>query len=118
MSHVYAEDPLSTAHQALTEGLDNLARAMDLMVVHTVHGDSPKRTRNRPHTNESPGRHMPPTGNVKPVGGRVVVPGRPAMPAQPGPGQRGSDSATVAGPGETTVGWSSAPRRVSRRPSG
>ena len=103
MSHVYAEDPLSTAHQALTEGLDNLARAMDLMVVHTVHGDSSKRTRNRPHTNESPGRHMPPTGNVKPVGGRIAAPGRPAMPAQPAPGQRGNDPAGTAGPGETTV---------------
>jgi RNA polymerase sigma-70 factor, ECF subfamily len=93
VSHVYAGDPLFTARSALTEGLDSLARAIDLMVVNTIRGDSPKRTRNRPHINESPGRHVPPIGNVKPVGGRVAVPGRPAMPAQPGPGQR--DAATV-----------------------
>jgi RNA polymerase sigma-70 factor (ECF subfamily) len=90
---VYAGDPLFTARSALTEGLDSLAHAIDLMVVNTIRGDSPKRTRNRPHINESPGRHVPPVGNVKPVGGRVAVPGRPAMPAQPGPGQR--DAATV-----------------------
>ena len=103
MSHVYAEDPLFSTHQALTEGLDNLARVVDLMAVHTIRGESPKRTRNRPHTNESPARHSPPTGNVKPVGGRVSVPGRPVMPA---PGQRGGDGGRAEGDtavGETTV---------------
>ncbi|MFG1610083.1 ECF subfamily RNA polymerase sigma factor, BldN family [Actinoplanes sp. NPDC049265] len=74
---------------------------METFVAHAIRGDSPKRTRNRPHINESPSRHSPPTGNVKPVGGgRVAMPGRPPMPAQPGPGQRGLDGETrpVEGP--------------------
>jgi RNA polymerase sigma-70 factor (ECF subfamily) len=108
VSDVYAGDPFFTARSALTEGLDTLARAVDLMVVHTIRGDGPKRTRNRPHINESPSRHVPPTGNVKPVGGRVAVPGRPAMPAQPGPGQRDAavvDSDTgVVVPTQSTTG--------------
>jgi len=88
VSDVYAGDPYSSARFILN-------------VAHTIRGDGPKRTRNRPHINESPSRHLPPAGNVKPVGGRVAVPGRPAMPAQPGPGQRGSDTAQVDG--ETSV---------------
>jgi RNA polymerase sigma-70 factor, ECF subfamily len=68
--------------------LEALRRIVDDTIVHTIRGDGPKRTRNRPHINEAPGRHLPP-GNVKPATGRVAVPGRP--PAQPGPGQRGSD---------------------------
>ena len=92
MSDVYAGDPYSrdvfAARFALTEGLGALRRTVDGMIVHTIRGDGPKRTRNRPHINESPSRHLPPAGNVKPVGGRVAVPGRP--PTQPGPGQRGS----------------------------
>nr|WP_239107039.1 ECF subfamily RNA polymerase sigma factor, BldN family [Spirilliplanes yamanashiensis] len=47
-----------------------------------IAGDGPKRTRNRPHVNEPPGRNQSPAGNVRPVGGRVVAPGRPQMPGQ------------------------------------
>jgi RNA polymerase sigma-70 factor (ECF subfamily) len=96
---VYAGDPFDAAHHALTDGLDQLARSIDTMIVHAIRGDGPKRTRNRPHINESPSRHSPPAGNVKPIGGRVAVPGRPMPPAQPGPGTR------AAGPvdGETSV---------------
>ena len=101
MSDVYAGDPFNTARFALTDGLDALGRSVDSLVTHAIRGDGPKRTRNRPHPNEAPGRHMPPSGNVKPVGGRVAMPGRPTMPAQPGPGQRGSDTAQVDG--ETSV---------------
>ena len=104
MSDVYAGDPYSrdvfAARLALTEGLDALRRIVDGTIVHTIRGDGPKRTRNRPHINESPGRHIPPSGNVKPVGGRVAVPGRP--PTQPGPGERGSGDATAVD-GETGV---------------
>lgn len=92
MSDVYAGDPYGRgvfdARLALTEGLSALRRAVDLMVVHAVRGDSPQSTRNRlPHITESPGRHRP-SGNVRSVGGRAAVPGRP--PTHPGPGQRGS----------------------------
>ena len=100
MSDVYAGDPFNTARFALTDGLDALGRSVDSLVMHAS-AAGPKRTRNRPHPNEAPGRHMPPTGNVKPVGGRVAMPGRPTMPAQPGPGQRGSEPAQIDG--ETSV---------------
>ena len=97
MSDVYAGDPygrdLLAARVALTEGLGTLRRFADLGRANTISGESPKRTRQRPHINESPGRHLPPTGNNKPVGGRVAVPGRP--PTQPGPGQRGGDAGGV-----------------------
>ncbi|HEY7271372.1 MAG TPA: ECF subfamily RNA polymerase sigma factor, BldN family [Actinoplanes sp.] len=62
---------------------------VDDTIVYTIRGDGPKRTRNRPHINETPGRHLPPASNVKPASGRVAVPGRP--PTQPGPGQRDGD---------------------------
>jgi RNA polymerase sigma-70 factor (ECF subfamily) len=98
VTDAYAGDPyhrdVVAARFALNEGLDALRRTVDLMIVHTIRGDGPKRTRNRPHINESPGRHLPPSGNVKPVGGRVTAPGRP--PTQPGPGQRGSGETGTA----------------------
>jgi RNA polymerase sigma-70 factor (ECF subfamily) len=101
---VYAGDPydrdMFAARIALTEGLDALRRIVDLTLVHTIRGDGPKRTRQRPGINESPGRNLPPTGNNKPVGGRVAVPGRP--PTQPGPAQRGSGD-TGAAEGDTGV---------------
>ena len=105
MSDVYAGDPYGFA---LNEGLIALRRTLGLMVVHTLRGDGPKRTRNRPHVNESPGRHVPPTGNVKPIGAPVRPPGRP--PTQPGPGQRGSadgvaePEAPVVLPTQSTTG--------------
>ncbi|XVU30671.1 ECF subfamily RNA polymerase sigma factor, BldN family [Actinoplanes sp. CA-054009] len=74
------------------------------MIVNTIRGDGPKRTRNRPHVNEAPGHRIPPTGNAKPMtgGGRVAVPGRPGMPpAQPTAGQRSQLPETA--PGEQTV---------------
>src|SRR4029453_1907216 len=79
--------------------------SVETFVAHAIRGDGPKRTRNRPHINESPSRHSPPTGNVKPVGGRAAVPGRPAMPAQPGPGDRSLDGETrpLDGPADTQV---------------
>ena len=86
MTDVYAGEPYRFA---LTGSLEALRRIVDDTIVHTIRGESPKRTRNRPHINETPGRHVPPGGNVKPVSGRVTAPGRP--PTQPGPGQRGSD---------------------------
>ncbi|MDT5041019.1 MAG: polymerase sigma-70 factor, subfamily [Actinoplanes sp.] len=88
MSHVYAGDPYRkegfTALGALTDGINGLRESVEPMIAHVLRGDGAKRTRNRPHLNESPSRHLPPTGNVKPVGGRVT--GRP--PSQPGPGER------------------------------
>src|SRR6185312_10808772 len=89
---VYAGDPFDAARDALTDGLDQLARSVDSMVMHAIRGDGPKRTRNRPPINESPRGHLPPAGNVKPVGGRVAVPGRPPMPPQPAPGQRAGEA--------------------------
>ncbi|MEV4344180.1 ECF subfamily RNA polymerase sigma factor, BldN family [Actinoplanes sp. NPDC049596] len=74
------------------------------MVVNAIRGDGPKRTRNRPHVNESPGQWTSPSGNTKPVagGGRVAVPGRPGMPPpQPTAGQR--SQLPDAAPGEQTV---------------
>jgi RNA polymerase sigma-70 factor (ECF subfamily) len=105
VSHVYADDlfgrDVVSARAALAGGLTNLRLTVDEMVSQAVRGDGgTKRTRNRPHVNEAPGRHMPPS-NSKPVGGRVVVPGRPTMPAQPGPGQRGGE--TDAADADTTV---------------
>jgi RNA polymerase sigma-70 factor (ECF subfamily) len=113
VSHVHAGDPYRRDFFAvpLAEGLDVLRRSVDGMVEHAIRGDGPKRTRNRPHLNESPGRHLPPpSGNVKPVGGRVASPGRPAMPAQPAPGQRAADTRavdadpTVVVPAQSTTG--------------
>jgi RNA polymerase sigma-70 factor (ECF subfamily) len=105
---VYAGDPFNSARHALTHGLGDLARSVDLLIAHAIRGDGPKRTRNRPHINESPSRHQPPTGNVKPVGGRVAVPGRPMPPTQPGPGQRDGESVdgetTVVVPAQSTTG--------------
>jgi RNA polymerase sigma-70 factor (ECF subfamily) len=99
VSHVYAGDPYRreeiAARLALAEGLNALRQSVDGMVAHALRGDGTKRTRNRPHINESPSRHMPPAGNVKPVGGRVT--GRP--PTQPGPGERGTGTVD----GETAV---------------
>jgi len=107
VSDVYAEDPSYSARQSLTDGLGHLADSLDLLIVNAIRGDSPKRTRNRPHLNESPGRHLP-TGNVKPVGGRVAVPGRPMPPTQPGPGQRDGEAVdgetSVVVPAQSTTG--------------
>jgi RNA polymerase sigma-70 factor, ECF subfamily len=108
VTDVYAGDPFNSARHALTHGLGDLARSVDLLIAHAIRGDGPKRTRNRPHINESPSRHQPPTGNVKPVGGRVAVPGRPMPPTQPGPGQRDGESVdgetTVVVPAQSTTG--------------
>jgi RNA polymerase sigma-70 factor (ECF subfamily) len=93
---VYAGDPCSrdlvAARFALAEGLGALRRTVDAMIVHTIRGDGPKRTRSRPHINESPGQRLPPAGSTRPAGGRIV-PGRP--PTQPGPSQRGAEPATA-----------------------
>jgi RNA polymerase sigma-70 factor (ECF subfamily) len=101
---VYAGEPLRRdvldARLALADGLSHLRLTVDEMVSLAVRGDGgTKRTRNRPHVNEPPGRSVPPTSNNKPVGGRVAMPGRPAMPAQPGP-QRTGEIATPVAPAE------------------
>nr|BFE67615.1 hypothetical protein GCM10020092_009160 [Actinoplanes digitatis] len=58
MSHVYAGDPYSrdvfAARLALTEGLSALRRGIDNTIAYAIRSDGPKRTRNRPHINESP----------------------------------------------------------------
>jgi RNA polymerase sigma-70 factor (ECF subfamily) len=99
---VYAGDPYSrdvfAARLALTEGLSALRRGIDGTIAHAIRSDGPKRTRNRPHTNESPSRHLPPTGNAKPGSGRVSVPGRPHAPQQAGPDRR---AGTTEGSGTT-----------------
>jgi RNA polymerase sigma-70 factor (ECF subfamily) len=75
------------ARIALTDGLVALRSSMHEMLNRSVRGEGgTKRTRNRPHTNETPTRHTP-GGNAKPVGGRVASPARPPMPVQPGPAQ-------------------------------
>jgi RNA polymerase sigma-70 factor (ECF subfamily) len=107
---VYAGEPLRRdvldARLALADGLSHLKLTVDEMISLAVRGDGgTKRTRNRPHVNEPPGRNVPPTSNNKPVGGRVAMPGRPPMPAQPGPGQRAGEigTPTVPAEAETTV---------------
>jgi RNA polymerase sigma-70 factor (ECF subfamily) len=92
VSDVYAGDPYRSARFTLNSGLD--------LVLHAIRGDGPKRTRNRPHINESPSR-VPGAGNVKPVGGGRA---RPVMPAQPGPGQRGDGETQVVVPTQSTTG--------------
>jgi len=110
VSHVYAGDPYSrdvfAARLALTEGLSALRRGIDGTIAHAIRSDGPKRTRNRPHINESPSRHLPPTGNAKPGSGRVAVPGRPAQPPQQaGPDRRaGTTDETVVVPTQSTTG--------------
>jgi RNA polymerase sigma-70 factor (ECF subfamily) len=101
VSDVYAGDPYGFA---LNEGRTGSRRTLGEMVVHTLRGDGPKRTRNRPHINESPGRHMPPpAGNVKPVGAPVRPPGRP--PTQPGPRSAEAETETpVVLPTQSTTG--------------
>jgi RNA polymerase sigma-70 factor (ECF subfamily) len=133
VSHVYAGDPyyrdVFAARLALSEGMGALRQSVDGLIVNTIRGDSPKRTRNRPHVNESPGGHVPATGNAKPLlgGGRVAVPGRPAMPAQPTAGQRSnlgesapsSTEQTAVVPAQSTTGppgESSEPPRYPARP--
>jgi RNA polymerase sigma-70 factor, ECF subfamily len=83
------------ARRALTGGLIELRGSMREMLSLAVRGGDGgnKRTRNRPHTNEAPSRHVP-GGNAKPISGRVATPGRPTMPVQPGPAQS---------PGETVL---------------
>jgi RNA polymerase sigma-70 factor (ECF subfamily) len=116
VSHVYAGDQYSrdplAARGAISEGLTALRQSVDTLIVNTIRGDSPKRTSNRRHVNESPGVRIPPTGNAKPIAGngRVAVPGRPPMPAQPTAGQRSnlpeqpvSDN-TVVVPAQSTTG--------------
>ncbi|GAA2504882.1 hypothetical protein Ahu01nite_041380 [Winogradskya humida] len=105
MSHVYAGDPFNrdifAAYPSVPEKLSALGKG----VANAIRGDGPKRTRNRPHINESPSRHLPGTGNSK--GGRVVAPGRPQTPQQPGPERRASVTdadQTVVVPTQSTTG--------------
>jgi RNA polymerase sigma-70 factor (ECF subfamily) len=70
------------ARLALTEGLSVLRDCVSEMLTSVLRGDggTSSRTRNRPHINDIPIRHIP-GGNTKPVGGRLAVPPRP-VPAQ------------------------------------
>ncbi|OJF09772.1 RNA polymerase sigma-70 factor (ECF subfamily) [Couchioplanes caeruleus] len=105
MSHVYAGDPYGRDIFAAYAHVPQRLNALREGVANAIRGDGPKRTRNRPHINESPSRHLPPTGNVK--GGRVVVPGRPQPPQQAGPERRtgaaDGDQAVVV-PTQSTTG--------------
>jgi RNA polymerase sigma-70 factor, ECF subfamily len=130
VSHAYAGDPFyrdaATTRHAVAEGFSALRQSVDGLIVNAIRGDDQKRTRQRPHVNESPGGRVPPGGNVKPIaGGRVAVPGRPAMPAQPTAGQRSnigespiSADATVVVPTQSTTGppTESEPPRYPARP--
>lgn len=113
--------PVHGAREALTEGLSTLRVSMDDMLSLAVRGDgSPKRTRNRPHPNETPARHSPPGSNAKPIGGRVATPARPTMPAQPVPGQavpEGQRPAGGAGEADTTL-LPVVPAQETPKPSG
>jgi RNA polymerase sigma-70 factor, ECF subfamily len=102
VSHVYAGDPFHRDAGAarLAGGMDALRQSVDGLIVNAIRGDSPKRTRNRPPVNESPGLRMPPSGNVKPIGNGGRVSPRPPM--QPTAGQR-SNLGESPPPGETTV---------------
>lgn len=105
MSHVYAGDPYGRGFFATYTGVPQGLNALREGVAQAIRGDGPKRTRNRPHINESPSRQFPPTGNVK--GGRVAVPGRLQPPQQAGPDRR---TGTVDGdqnvvvPSQSTTG--------------
>ncbi|WP_372339038.1 ECF subfamily RNA polymerase sigma factor, BldN family [Actinoplanes sp. RD1] len=101
MSHVYAGDPYSRDAFAVQPSLPEGLRTLRAGVANAIRGDGPKRTRNRPHPNESPSRHLPPTGNSK-TGSRIA-PGRPQPPQQPGPDRRetGNDP-TVVVPSQST----------------
>jgi RNA polymerase sigma-70 factor (ECF subfamily) len=63
---------------ALAEGLNALRECMSEMLSAALRGDggTSSRTRNRPHINDIPIRHIP-GGNNKPVGGRLAAPTRP-----------------------------------------
>jgi RNA polymerase sigma-70 factor (ECF subfamily) len=117
VTHAYAGDPYSrdfAARLALSQdGLSALPQSVGGMIANTIRGESPKRTRNRPHVNESPGHRGSPTGNAKPPPGvgRVAVPGRPSMPAQPTAEQRSnlpetpvSADLSVVVPAQSTTG--------------
>jgi RNA polymerase sigma-70 factor (ECF subfamily) len=59
------------ARLALTEGLGALrASVLDMLDAGRFGGEGTARTRNRPHTNDAPTRHLP-GPNTKPVGGRT-----------------------------------------------
>ena len=67
MTHAYAGDPSSrdvlAASIALSkDGLTAIHQSVGGMIANTILGESPKRTRNRPHINESPGHRGVPTG--------------------------------------------------------
>jgi RNA polymerase sigma-70 factor (ECF subfamily) len=101
VSHVYAGDPFSrdfAVYPSVPEGMSTLRDG----VANAIRGDSPKRTRNRPHINESPSRHLPPTGNSK--SGRVAVPGRLQPPQQAGPERRADGDQAVVVPTQSTTG--------------
>jgi RNA polymerase sigma-70 factor, ECF subfamily len=102
VSHVYAGDPYSRDAFAVYPTLPDGLKALHAGVANAIRGDGPKRTRNRPHPNESPSRHLPSNGNSK-TGSRITAPGRPQPPQQPGPERRenGSDP-TVVVPTQST----------------
>jgi RNA polymerase sigma-70 factor (ECF subfamily) len=98
-----ASREVHSARVALTQGLTVLNASLHEMLSLAVRGDGgTKRTRNRPHTNEAPGRHVP-GGNAGPVGNRVTAPGRPPMPQQPGPAQSPGETVGLGTAGEQTV---------------
>lgn len=112
-AYAYSGEPISrevrSARVALTDGLTDLRRSMDLLLslgmnaegsfelpaLGSVAGGHTKRIRNRPHTNDAPGRVPSPGGNAKSVGGgRLGTPNRPA-PLQGG-GKSPADTSETA----------------------
>jgi RNA polymerase sigma-70 factor (ECF subfamily) len=87
-AHVYDDGLVNgevpAARKPLGEGLGQLRESVNDMLSLAVRSDGgSRRTRNRPHPNETPSRHTP-GSNAKPLGnGRIATPSRPAMPAQP-----------------------------------
>lgn len=97
------------ARQALAEGFGTLRASIALIVDGRLGGETGTagRTRNRPHTNDAPGRHLP-SGNTKPVRGRSI-------PAQP-PGHGGGEDIGFLEPVPDAPAGPTAPSRPPERP--
>jgi hypothetical protein len=132
------------ARLALGEGLSVLRTYLSGIALGAAlrgEGGTSSRTRNRPHVNDVPIRHVP-GGNTKPVGGRLAIPARPVpVPAPelggdteplPRPAAAGATGLIEPVRGETSTRtdptrptrrppcgrWSSAPRPARPRRSG
>jgi RNA polymerase sigma-70 factor (ECF subfamily) len=136
-AYAHAGVPVSrevlAARVALTEGLADLRRSLGLMLSVGLPADGAawempalgsiadgrtKRIRNRPHTNDAPGRVPTPGGNAKPVSGRLGPPNRPA-PLQGGgksPIDNSDTAVLPAVPATEEVGAGGSPSGFPSRP--